>query len=36
MSDRQLESLSTFVYKGVRISQLNFARATRRRSFSTN
>jgi multiple sugar transport system permease protein len=25
MSDRQLESLSTFVYKGVRISQLNFA-----------
>lgn len=25
MSDRQLESLSTFVYKGVRISQLQFA-----------
>ena len=25
MSDRQLESLSTFVYKGVRISQLLFA-----------
>jgi trehalose/maltose transport system permease protein len=25
MSDRQLESLSTFVYKGVRVSQLNFA-----------
>jgi len=24
MSNRQLESLSTFVYKGVRISQLNF------------
>jgi trehalose/maltose transport system permease protein len=24
MSDRQLESLSTYVYKGVRISQLNF------------
>jgi trehalose/maltose transport system permease protein len=25
MSNRELESLSTFVYKGVRISQLNFA-----------
>jgi multiple sugar transport system permease protein len=25
MSDRQLESLSTFVYKGVRVSQLQFA-----------
>jgi trehalose/maltose transport system permease protein len=25
MSDRQLESLSTYVYKGVRISQLQFA-----------
>ena len=25
MSDRQLDSLSTFVYEGVRISQLNFA-----------
>jgi multiple sugar transport system permease protein len=25
MSDRQLESLSTYVYKAVRISQLNFA-----------
>jgi trehalose/maltose transport system permease protein len=25
MSNRELESLSTFVYKGVRVSQLNFA-----------
>jgi trehalose/maltose transport system permease protein len=25
MSNRELESLSTFVYKGVRISQLQFA-----------
>lgn len=25
MSDRQLESLSTYVYKGVRVSQLNFS-----------
>lgn len=28
MTDRQLESLSTFVYKGVRISQLEFATGT--------
>jgi ABC-type sugar transport system permease subunit len=28
MSDRQLESLSTYVYKGVRVSQLGFAPGT--------
>lgn len=28
MSDRELESLSTFVYKGVRVSQLEFAPGT--------
>lgn len=28
MSDKQLESLSTYVYKGVRVSQLNFAPGT--------
>jgi ABC-type sugar transport system permease subunit len=28
MSDRQLESLSTYVYKGVRVSQLGFATGT--------
>lgn len=28
MSDRQLESLSTYVYKGVRVSQLDFAPGT--------
>ena len=28
MSDRQLESLSTYIYEGVRVSQLQFATGT--------
>jgi ABC-type sugar transport system permease subunit len=28
MSDRQLSSLSTYVYEGVRVSQLDFAPGT--------